>query len=250
MSSKHKHLASAFDLFGQSYEVVMRNIKNFAILLFLPFLGSLKSVFRPPDSGNRFIHLNVFGGSAPAYGLISGVVVGLFALFIIATLVALILQAMIYGLQLEGAKGKTPSLMHLWQYGKKYWLRMLGLAIVVGMYLLVTSLFGLIVMFLLRNSLGILLGIVLIASAVLFVLRHYFLSPYAMVDKDLPIFAAMEESARISKNHSWEIFSVIGVMVLLTLTGIVPVLGSLIAFILGSLYSVAPALRYEELKRL
>jgi uncharacterized membrane protein len=43
---------------------------------------------------------------------------------------------------------------------------------------------------------------------------------------------------------------VIGVIFLIGLINIIPFIGWIISFIVGMFYSVAPALRYEELKHL
>lgn len=253
MAAKHdsQQITSAFDLFAKSYDIVMRNLKNFGILLFLPFIGSVVSTihYRMNSSSNRLVRANFFGGTLPAYSIVGIVSLGII-LSVAATVVALVIQAMLTGLELEGANGKTPSLQHLWEVGKKFWLRLFGLFLVIGMYIIGTSLLGLIIIVLLRDSLGLALGIILIAAAILFVLSHYLLASYAMIDKDLPIFEALEQSAKISKGHAGAIFSVIGVAILLSMSGVVPILGPLISFFLGSAYSVAPALRYEELKKL
>ncbi len=247
----YHHITSAFDLFGKSYDIVMRNIKTFAVLLFLPFIGSVVSTIRYQANAptNRWVHTDFFSGTMPAYSIVSIVSLGLI-LTVLVTVAALILQAMLTGLEVESSTGRTPTFEHLWTLGKKYWLRLFGLFLVIGMYIIGTSLLGLIIVLLVRNAFGMIVGGALVLAAALFVLSHYFLAPYAMIDKDLPVFSAMEYSAKISKGHPGAIFSVLGVAILLSLTGIVPILGPLISFFLGSAYSVAPALRYEELKKL
>lgn len=70
-----------------------------------------------------------------------------------------------------------------------------------------------------------------------------------MLEKKVSITEAMEQSAKMSKPHSGSIWGVIGVMFLIALTGIIPFIGWLISFILGMFYAVAPALRYQELKK-
>jgi hypothetical protein len=60
----------------------------------------------------------------------------------------------------------------------------------------------------------------------------------------------MDQSAALSKANTGAIWGVIGVMFLIGLANIVPIIGGLIAFIFGALYSVAPALRYQQLKKL
>src|SRR6185295_10606488 len=113
---------------------------------------------------------------------------------------------------------------------KKFGPRLLGLGIVVGLMLI-----------------G---GFLLLVIPGLIVLRRYYLSPYYLVDKDLTIGEAMKQSAADSKPNSQAIWAVIGVSVLLSLTGVVPLIGGILSFVLVSLYSVAAPLRYREIKHL
>jgi hypothetical protein len=84
----------------------------------------------------------------------------------------------------------------------------------------------------------------------LVMLRRYLLAPYVMLDKKLGIRASMDRSAALSKLNTNSVWGIIGVMLLIGLINIVPILGGLVSFIVGSLYSIAPALRYEQLKKL
>ncbi len=254
MSDKkvNHQFVSAFDLFNKSYEIVMRNIKSFAILLFLPFIASVISTFNygfNATTADKWMHFNFFGSTAPAYSVVGLFGTAVFLFFVAVVVVSLIIQAMLYGLQLEGANHKTPTLNHLFKYGKKYWLRLLGLFLMIALYIIGLSLLGIFIAVIFHNKLGILIGGIWFLSAALFVIQRYFLSPYVLIDQDLPILDTMEHTAQLAKKHSGPIWSVIGVSVLLGLTGIIPVLGPLISFALGALYSVAPALRYEELKK-
>lgn len=245
------HPVSALELFGKSYELVMRNIKTFGILLILPAIAAIASTARydmHSDKSN-VNNINFFSGTTPAYAITGIIGVSLISV-IIFSIAALIIQAMLTCLQLEAAEGKTPTLKHLWQLGKKYWLRLLGLVLVIGMYIIGGSLIGVLVLIVLRNALGVVIGLSLIAAAILFVLVHYYLAPYALVEGDMKIFDALEKSANISKQFVWSVLSVIGIFFLIALIGELTLIGPIISFILGSLYSVAPALRYKELKRL
>ena len=249
--SKSKKPVSALDLFPKSYEIVVRNLKNFAILFALPAIASIfaSAKYQIHNSSGRWSHINFFSGTTPAYGIVLIASSGLI-IFLILAVLALLIQAMLTVLEVEGAKNKTPSFQHLWDLGKNYWLRLFGLTLVIGMYIIGASLIGVLVLIIFRDIIGALIGFGLIVAALLFVLTHYYLAPYAMVDKDLSIFEAMEESANLSKKNVGAVLSVIGVSILLGFTGIVPILGPLISFVLGAIYSVAPALRYYELKKL
>ncbi|MGZ6004981.1 MAG: hypothetical protein ACXWLH_02415 [Candidatus Saccharimonadales bacterium] len=242
---------SAFDLFGKSYEIVMNNLKNFAILLALPAIASLvaTSKYKLHGDTSKFSHINFFSSTEPAYAIVGLVSAGVI-LFVVLAVAALIIQAMLTSLEVESSTGKKPLLSHLWAQGKKYWLRLFGLSLAIGMYIVMASLIGGLILFIAGNGLGAFVGIMLIAVAILFVLTHYYLAPYAMIDEDLKVFAAMERSADISKPYAGAVLSVIGVSILLGFAGIVPIIGPIASFILASLYTVAPALRYQELKKL
>jgi uncharacterized membrane protein len=165
----------------------------------------------------------------PGYAIGSFIGISI-VLALIVVFLSLIVQAMTYALQVQAAQDKTPGLAQLFEVGKKYWLKLFGMALAIGVLTL--------------------LGLILLIIPGLIVIRRYFLAPYVMIDKDLSISEAMKESARLSKPHSGYIWSIIGVTILLSLPSIIPVLGTVIAFLLSALYSVAPALRYEELKKL
>jgi hypothetical protein len=247
-------ITSAIDLFGKSYDIVMKNIKNFAILLALPFLTSVASMFSGGSAEQaKWENVNVLGGALPAYSIIGLVSFGLI-LFVLFAVAALIIQAMLMGLELEGAKGKTPSLKDLWVIGKKYWLRLFGLVLIIGLYFLIAAAAGSIILvpLLLLNlvPIGITLFVIWMLVSGAFIIQNYFMSPYVMLDQNESIFDSLSKSSKLVKGKARHIWSILGVMLALSLTGAVPFLGPLISFILGALYSVAPAIRYFELKKL
>jgi uncharacterized membrane protein len=106
--------------------------------------------------------------------------------------------------------------------------QMFGLYLLIGLYVFV--------------------GLILFIVPGLIMLRRYFLAPYVLLDTRCSIKEAMERSAAMTKPYSKYIWGVIGVMFLIGLANVIPGIGWLIAFIFGMFYSVAPALRYQELK--
>jgi uncharacterized membrane protein len=222
---------SAFDLFPKSAQIVQNNLTPFLILNLIPFLSSLgylRGGSRIDNSSNRFSGIGSISG-LPGYALGAFVGFGII-LFLLVIAVSLIVSAMKYGLQFESAKGKKPGLEQLWPYAKKYWLRLFGLLIVTAIFVF--------------------FGFILLIIPGLIAIRRYFLAPYLMLDKDLSIKEAMKQSAALSKQHSGAVWGVIGVMFLISLPSVIPFIGWVISFILTLLYSVAPALRYQELKKL
>jgi hypothetical protein len=76
------------------------------------------------------------------------------------------------------------------------------------------------------------------------------MAPYVMIDKNTGIQESLTKSAAISLKNTGAVWGIIGVLFLIGLVNIIPYFGGLAAFVLGSLYSVAPALRYQQLKKL
>ena len=223
-------LTGALDLFPKSAKIVQNNLGTFAIIYIIPLLSNLGSL-RGGGRVNKDRWSNFADNfsSLPGYAMGSLIGFGL-VMFLLFAFVYLFVNAMKYSLELESANGKKPKLEQLWPYAKKYWLKLFGLMIVVGVFVVV--------------------GFLLLIVPGVIALRRYFLSPYVMIDKKLSIPDAMRESARISKPYSSSIYSIIGVMILITLPSVIPVFGWAITFVLTFLYSVAPALRYQELKKL
>lgn len=247
-----KKPVSAFALFSKSYEIVINNIKTFAILLALPALASLFSTFdnKPQSGGFKLQQINFFNGTQPAYAIVSLIGASM-VVFILLAIAALFIQAMLTSLEVEASKGKKPNLKHLWTMGKKFWIRLFLLILAISMYIIFSAIIGVLLVFIAGGQgIGAFLGIALIIAAILFVLTHYFLAPYALIDEDLSVFAAMERSANLSRPHVGAVLSVIGVIILLSLVSIIPIIGPLTSFVLTTMYIVAPALRYQELKLL
>lgn len=228
-SSHAPQLTGAFDLFSKSKKVVMRNANTFAILYLLPFLSVLASLAgnnTNKSRGEQFVESGNFTG-LPTNVLAGFIGLGI-VFFLVLAVLSIIIETMTYTLELEGAGGKKPSLTHLFNVAKKYWLRIFGLLLVIGVLTLI--------------------GLILLIVPGLIVIRRYFLAPYVMIDRNLSISKAMSESARLTKINTGAIWGIIGVMFLIALLGVIPLIGPLLSFGLGVLYSVAPALRYRELQ--
>ena len=77
-------------------------------------------------------------------------------------------------------------------------------------------------------------------------------APYVMLDAHgkIGVKEALDKSAELGLQNTGAVWGLIGVSFLISLCGIVPVIGSLASFVLGALYSIAPALRYQQLKKL
>lgn len=226
-NEKPAQLGSAFELFTKSKDLVIKNINVFGILYALPLLFTILGSIDRKTAGDT-ADASMFGGFSRAST--AGLIGFGAAIAAITVVVSIVVQIMIVIAELQVSAGKKPTISELWEVTKKYGLRLIGLGIVVGLMFV-----------------G---GLILLIVPAFFVLRRYFLSPYYLIDRDLSISEAMRQSALDSKPYASEIWSVIGVTVLLSLTAIIPLIGSILSFVLVALYSVAAPLRYQEIKRL
>jgi hypothetical protein len=231
------YLPGAFDLFTTSKDIVLKNIWIFGPLYAVPLIFWIHSWIwspLPTQKTHWWYNADGFssgwpGGPVPTYFTFLVIGFSIFwALLIIG--VGTIAQIMAQEAQLEGAEHKTIDFNNLWKFTKELGWRMLGLYILVGLVVLV--------------------GFILLIIPGLIMIRRYLLAPYVMLDKKVGISEAMSQSAELSKLNSGAIWGIIGVMFLIGLLNVIPIIGGLTSFIVGSLYSVAPALRYTQLKKL
>ncbi|CAN5409806.1 hypothetical protein BH10PAT3_BH10PAT3_3400 [soil metagenome] len=225
-TEKHAKPVGSFSLFKKSKNLILKNLNTFGLIFLVPFLIGLFTNIRSSRGslgGSMSVASPGLGFSPAALG--AGAFVGLIILVIYV-----IVSLMTYVLNLETAKGNKPTVSDLWPVVQKFGVRLVLLSIAI--------------------TAVIILGLLALIVPGLIFIRRYYLAPYVMLDRDLSVGDAMKESARLSKPFSGSVWGIFGVMFLLSLPGIVPVVGWIVSFALTFFYSVAPALRYEELKKL
>jgi len=231
------NLPSAWQLFKPSKNIVLKNIWIFGPLYVVPLIFSLHSWLWSPSPAqgqhwtDRFDSFSSGWSFAPFSAYTWSAFIGLTVLWLSFVIIAgTIAQIMAQTAQLDAVEGKRLDFQDLWKVVKEIGWRMLGLYLVVGLCIVI--------------------GLILFIIPGLIMIRRYFLSSYVMIDRRCGIREAMDGSDSLTKKHPRAIFGILGVMILFSLVAIVPFVGSLVAFILGALYSVAPALRYQQLKRI
>ncbi|MBI4033427.1 hypothetical protein HY379_00315 [Candidatus Saccharibacteria bacterium] len=225
-------LAGAFELFGQSYRVIRRNFDVFMVLFSVGALLALWETLgrfvedEPPRNWKEFVFRRIFGGSADT---------GVFAaggfMFIVTILYGLVTLLIAIAV-LRAAQGHKISLGGLWREltDRWLWLKLIGSFILLG--------------------LSVIAGLILLIVPGIILLWRLFLVQFVLIDQKTSIKEAFRRSWRMTKGYPGAIYGVIAVSILLSITDILPVFGPLIAFALTSIYTVAPALRYQELKKL
>ena len=215
-----KKLTGSFDLLPVSAQRVWKYKELFIILNALPLLSTLSSVFESNTTSAEISRTGI-----PAFGA------GSAALVAITAVIYIILNSMLLGLEMSAAQNKSSSLGKLWEFARSYTFKLLGLAIV----LTITILGGL---------------ILFIIPGIIF-LRRYFLAPYILIDQNVGIIESMNRSAEMTRPYKGYIWSMLQVfLIIIVISGLFGILGAIAATLLSIAYSVAPALRYFELKKL
>lgn len=224
------YLPGAFDLFAPSKDIVLKNIWIFGPLYAVPFIFWIHSWIWSPLPNQHVSEWRgawnyssgMAGGPLPAYPAYLLVGFSLLWLVIIG-FAGTAAQIMSQKAQLDAVEDRELNFRHLWNTVRQLGWRMLGLYIV--------------------SSLAIVFSLFIFT-------RRYFLASYVMLDKKTGIRESMRVSAELSGRNPGAVWGIVGVILLISLINIIPIIGGLAAFVFGSLYSVAPALRYQQLKKL
>lgn len=149
-------------------------------------------------------------------------------LFFVGALLSLLFNAPLLYTQTKSSKGVEVSLTEAFTKGYHFFWRLLFLNVVVT--LLVIG------------------GFLLFIIPGFIMLRRYFVSYNYLIDNDCSIKEAMQLSARATKGNYGAVFGIIAVLFLFYLIGAFGPLGAVAAVLLQVLYSVAPAIRYQEFR--
>ena len=207
---------SAFSLFGPSWEAVKLNIGTFVLLIVSAMVAVAAAVILGLLVGGLL-------KDTPAllYPLIALVVIAAFVFLMVVS------PAMVFT-QIKAAQGVKVTTDEALRMGRKFLWRFFGLSILI--------------------SLIILGGLILLIVPGLFMLKRYFMAPYYLIDKDLSIGEAMKASAEAGQKYAGAIWGLIGVHLVIGLSGLIPFIGSIVNLILAVAYYCAPAVRFEQVK--
>ncbi|HVX48423.1 MAG TPA: hypothetical protein VHA05_03645 [Candidatus Saccharimonadales bacterium] len=211
---------SAFDLFKPSWEGVKLNLTELIVLFVAP--TALLSIYFMLAAGA--LGTNNGNSVNPA-----GVVLLAIGAVIICVYTVLLGPAIVH-IQLKSARMEKASYESAWATSKKFWWRYLILSVTVGLTIFV--------------------GLILFIVPGLIFIRRYFLSQFALIDQDLGTRDSMRFSNELSKGRAMSVWGVIGVYVLIAIPSFVPIIGSIITFLLQIAYYCASAIRFEQLKAL
>lgn len=231
------NLPGAFELFTPSKDLFLKHIWIFGPLYAVPFIFWIHSWLWTPGVGHHgHLYWNdtwsftsgTPGNPLPTYS--AGIFIGFSILWlVIIVLAGTLVQVMSQAAQLDAVEGRHLDFILLWRQAKKVFWRLLGV------YILTFIIVG--------------VGLILLIVPGVIMMRRYLFAPYIMLEKKTGVWQAMAESAALSRQNTGSVYGILGVLFLIALLNIIPFVGGLLSFGTGALYSLAPALRYDQLKR-
>lgn len=231
------HMPGAFDLYTPSKELVLKNIWIFGPLYAVPFIFYVHSWIWSPLPHQKvhwWQHGDKFSSGwtgSPWPSDVTFLVVGFSLLWLIlVAVVGTMVQIMTQAAQLDAVENRPLDFQHLWRVVKELGWRLFGLYVAMAVIIVV--------------------GFVLLIIPGFFMIRRYMLAPFVMIDQKTGIREALDKSAELSLINTGALWGVMGVMLLIGMLNIIPFIGGLLSFAVGSLYSLVPALRYQQLSRL
>lgn len=236
-AGKHKKpepIGSAFDLLGKSVDIVKKNWQVFVAVNIFTIVGALDKAFNRDVVNHGYwssYQANNWGGSGgPQLASMLGLS---FALVLLLAIAGVFLYTMSISLQVKSTARKKPQLPELFEDGKKYFFRIIGVSLLSGLIILV--------------------GLILLIVPGIIAIGRLILAPYHLVDKDLGVVEALKRSNDQAIGKMGLIYAAIGVSIIVGilagLVGVVPVLGPLVGAGITIAYSLVLALRYQQLKK-
>lgn len=227
-------VGSVFDLLGKSFEIVKNNWVAFAIVNILALLSVLFSF-----GGKKEADLPQNATFDQAVTAITGYDLGTFLTYFIPLAIVIIalsiyLFAMSTILEVESTTGKKPSLGHLFEKAKGYWLRILGLMILSAIIIIAGF------------------ALLIVPGFIAFVLL--IMAPFYMVDKNLGIIDSIKASFEMGKKHFWKVAAAILLTFIIAFGTVIldriPLVGGLLGVIITIAFSLIIPLRYQQLKKI
>ncbi len=228
-----KEIGSAFDLLSKSWDIVKNNWQMFALVNILSILGAIAAAVGTDEtktSSKWSYQSTEWSGFS---GLELGSMLGAGAVLLVAFIIVnIFLYAMTVSLELKSPAGKKPGFSELFDDGKKYFFRIIGVSLLSGLIIGV--------------------GLLLFIVPGIIALGRLVMSPYHLVDKNTGVLEALELSNAQAKGRMSKVYAVIGVFILISIAAAIidaiPVVGPLISVGIGIGFSVILALRYQELQ--
>jgi hypothetical protein len=221
-----EQIGYTFSLINKTWEAFKVNWQTFVVLYLLP-LGLLM-LWLPFAVGPQIIQSDA--GQKLSIALVALVTV-------VLILVMLLIAPAITLTQVASVKGKRLGLDAALNQSKKYVLRYIGSAIIISAVALAPLFFALLTMILL-------IGFLILPFALVWAVLVYMvglLVPFVLVTQDKDIKTTLQSSYELAKQNWRWILAVLVVVFVINLISAVPLVGWVIAIVLGVMYYCLPA---------
>lgn len=233
--------SSVMDLLGKSINLIKDNWKLFLVVNIPNLLFSLSNsanMKNEQNAGNKDMSsVNFYGydvSSSEVAAMTASVL--LFGLIFLAlfAIISGFFYAMNIGLEVKLAQAKKTNFTELVEYGKKNWLKMVGLFISMAVIIIA--------------------GLILLIIPGVIAFFRLILAPYAMIDQKLSVTEALKTSNNLVKGNMLLIAKVIGMTILFSiavslLVGWIPIVGAVASVFVTAAFSLVLAFRYFETKK-
>ena len=221
-----------FGAIGKGFNTATKSLGLVLVLFVFNLLGSIASL---PFA-------TVAPGATPTPQLTAGALI--FSLVFI--LISIFIQGGTLGLVRDAIKEGKMSLAAMLQYGKKYYLRLLGLGILIVLIIAIVALVaGLLIALTapLNNTVVTTIAVIIaiaitIAVALLFFIP-FTLSPYAIVCDELGVVDSMKKALETARTPFVRVFTLLLLIIVLVLIALG--IGFIVGFLVGLITAFVPA---------
>lgn len=225
-AAKHsKPLVPSWDLVGPSWQLLLKYYEPVLFLFLLPSLVLVLGSLLVGDT--RQLHHLRDVSQRQETG---------FAIMAVGLLLSLINYGPTLYFRLQAAAGKPVRVGQCYRHGLKFFWRLVGLNLIIGLVI----------------GVGLLLFIVPGLIFIYLYVKRYYLVAYYLVDRKLLISEALRTSHTESEAYSGNIWGLIGVQICFSLlAGIISSitrLGTVVAIFIQLVPLFMPVLRYREIK--
>lgn len=225
LTGPHAQPVSVFDLPGKSARIVQKYWKLFAFANLPAIVLSLMATLDNNESNNKSLE-NINSSEIAAligFGLIAAIAIVLISLFF---------YVMVIRLSLDAVNNKKVTANELINVAAKYWVRLLGLALLMALII------------------GVGLILLIIPGIIAAVLLMF--APIILIDKNLSIVDSLKSSYELVSSNLGAVLSallvVIGIAIAASIVKEVPIVGPLLGTAISIAFSLILFLRYEEIK--
>lgn len=224
-------MVGILDAVKKGFGIATKNLGLVVILFLLNLVGNLIS-----------IPLAVAPGTTPTPEVTTAAII----FSVVFILVSIFFQGAGLALVRDVIKEGKMKLASFASYGLKYYLRLLGLGILIVLIIAIVALIaGLLIAItaplnnVVVTSIAVVIAIAIGVTASLLYFIPLVLSPYALVSEELGVIGAMKESLKVAKKPFSRVFSLLLLFVVLILISLG--IGLVVGFLVGLLTAVVPA---------